>query len=304
MKIDRLYAITIYLLNHGRTSASELSKHFEVSVRTIQRDIDSLCYAGIPIVSISGVAGGYELSEKFKLDKQLTTLDDFSYIITALRGLVSATNDVKAKDTLAKIGAMAKPNETGVILDFSVLKKEDEAVLKTLQTAVLEKHCVSFTYTNNNNEIRTHSVEPIAVIYRWYSWYLLAYSNYKNDYRMYKLVRMSDLKVTNKAFTRNHKSADEIIKEMDSADSYIYTSITVRCKKDVKVRIAEYLNGCIIKEYENGDVCMEFTVVENEHLWFGTLLSLGDRVEIISPEKIRNKVINTASKIISLYNKL
>lgn len=118
MKIDRLYAITIYLLNHGRTSASELSKHFEVSVRTIQRDIDSLCYAGIPIVSISGVAGGYELSEKFKLDKQLTTLDDFSYIITALRGLVSATNDVKAKDTLAKIGAMAKPNETGVILDF------------------------------------------------------------------------------------------------------------------------------------------------------------------------------------------
>lgn len=71
--------------------------------------------------------------------------------------------------------------------------------------------------------------------------------NYKNDYRMYKLVRMSDLKVTNKAFTRNHKSADEIIKEMDSADSYIYTSITVRCKKTLKYVLQSILTGVLLK---------------------------------------------------------
>ena len=97
MKTERLYAITMYLLNHGRTSASELAKHFEVSVRTIQRDVDSLCLAGIPVVSVAGASGGYEISDRFKLDKQVTTLDDQSYILTALKGLVSATNDLNAK---------------------------------------------------------------------------------------------------------------------------------------------------------------------------------------------------------------
>ena len=80
MKIERLYAIMVYLLNHGRTSANELAKHFEVSVRTIQRDIDSLCLSGIPIVSVAGAAGGYEISEQFKLDKHLATSNDYSYI--------------------------------------------------------------------------------------------------------------------------------------------------------------------------------------------------------------------------------
>lgn len=84
MKTNRLYAITIYLLNHGRTSAAELAKYFEVSVRTIQRDIDSLGMAGIPVYAINGVNGGYEISDTFKMDNQLMSKDDFAYIITAL----------------------------------------------------------------------------------------------------------------------------------------------------------------------------------------------------------------------------
>lgn len=103
MKMERLYAITVYLLNHGRTSAHELANYFEVSVRTIQRDIDSLCLAGIPIVAITGAAGGYEVSEQFKLDKHLATSNDYSYILTALKGLVSATNDPNDKHTLEKV---------------------------------------------------------------------------------------------------------------------------------------------------------------------------------------------------------
>lgn len=118
MKTERVYAITIYLLNYGRTSASKLARYFEVSVRTIQRDIDSLCLSGIPIIAVNGATGGYE---------------------------------------------------NGIILDFSVLREGDQTTLQMLQTAVLEKHTVNFIYTNNNNETRTHSVESIAVLYRWYA---------------------------------------------------------------------------------------------------------------------------------------
>ena len=80
MKIDRLYAITLYLLNHGKTSASELANHFEVSLRTIQRDIDSLCLAGIPVIATAGAAGGYEISERYRLEKGFATPDDYSNI--------------------------------------------------------------------------------------------------------------------------------------------------------------------------------------------------------------------------------
>ena len=301
MKIERLYAITVYLLNHGRTSASELAKYFEVSVRTIQRDIDSLCLSGIPVTAVGGAKGGYEISEQFRLDKHLATSKDYSYILTALKGLVSAIDDRKAKHILEKVAHVSNQNDNGIILDFSVLREGEQSALQTLQTAVAEKCVVEFVYTNNNNETRIHSVEPVAVIYRWYAWYLLAYSKVKNDYRTYKLVRMGDLKMTGKPFDKEHEPAAVILEKTDKTDSRQYTEVVVRCKEAAKSRAREYLNGMIMEEYTNGDTLMKLTVVENEQLWLGTLLSLGDNIEVIAPERIRRRLLEAAEKIIFLY---
>lgn len=304
MKIERLYAITIYLLNHGRTPASKLSTHFEVSLRTIQRDMDSLCLAGIPIISVAGASGGYEISDRFKIDKEFATPDDYSYILTALKGLVTATDDQKAKHTLEKIALVSKPDNNGIILDFSVLQEGDQTVLQALQTAVIEKRAVTFTYTNNDNETRTHNVEPIAVIYRWYAWYLLAYSKVKNDYRTYKLVRMSNVQITDKPFIKKHESADIILQKADKTDSRRYTDILLRCRETARSQVIEYLNGTIIEECSNGDIIMRAVVVDNEHFWLGTLLSLGDDVEVIAPKKIQKRLLKSAEKIVSLYKQL
>lgn len=304
MKTERLYAITMYLLNHGRTSASELAQYFEVSTRTIQRDIDSLCMAGIPIISMAGTAGGYEISEGFKLDSAFATSDDYSYILTALQGLISATSDPKIKQTLEKITHVSNPNDNGIILDFSTLREGDQTVLKLLQTAVAGKHAVTFTYTNNNNETRTHCVEPIAVIYRWYAWYLLAYSKIRHDYRTYKLVRMRDLQITDQPFEREHESPDVILRKNDRTDSRTYTEILLKCSAHAKARVTEYLKGTITEEFSNGDVLMKATVVENEQFWIGTLLSLGDSVEVLAPDDIRRRILEAAQKIIALYQKL
>lgn len=304
MKLERLYAITVYLLNHGRTSANELARHFEVSLRTIQRDMDSLCLAGIPVISIAGAAGGYEISEKYKLDNGFATMDDYSNIQTALQGLISATGDAKAKHTLEKINHVSNPSDNSIILDFSVLQEGDRNTLQLLQTAVYEKRTVTFTYTNNNSETRTHSVEPIAVIYRWYAWYLLAYSKVKNDYRTYKLVRMSNLKVTDTPFTKEHESAGAIMEMIDQTDSRQYTEILLKCKEPAKARVIEYLKGTVTEELSNGGTVIKATVVENEQFWLGTLLSLGDNVEIIAPERIRRRLLESAEKIVSLYSEL
>ncbi len=301
MKTDRLYAITVYLLNHGRTSARQLASHFEVSLRTVQRDIDSLCLAGIPVISTAGAAGGYEISPRFSLDRHLASQDDYSYILTALKGFVSASNDKKAMATLEKISHLHKSPDSGIILDFSVLREGEQEALQALQTAIAKKLTVEFTYTNNNCETRTHSVEPIALLYRWYSWYLLAYSKVKKDYRTYKLVRMSDLKITGIPITADHAAPDIILKNADKTDFRKYTEVILKCREPAIARVQEYLKGTVTETLSGGEALMKLTVVENEQHWIGTLLSLGDSVQIISPESIRKRVLESAEKILSLY---
>lgn len=303
MKTERLYAITLYLLNHGRTSAGELADHFEVSRRTIQRDIDSLCLSGIPVISLSGATGGYEISPRYQLDHQFATSGDYTCILTALRGLISATGDRKAQATLEKIAHVFPQSRQDLILDFSVLREGDTRILQTLQDAIAGKHVVRFTYTNNNNETRSHTAEPIAVIYRWYAWYLLAFSRAREDYRTYKLVRMSTLEITDLTFTKEHPAAHLVLEQSEKKDSRKYLDILVKCTPQARMRAIEYLKGTILKEYENGDTLMRLTVVENEHLWFGTLLSLGSNAEILEPLWLRTHILSAAKELVSLYGK-
>lgn len=262
MKIDRLYAITVYLLNHGKTSASGLAGKFEVSVRTIQRDIDALCRAGIPIVAETGASGGYYLSETFHMDRHTATQEDYSFILTALKGFSSAMGNPQIDATLEKVSSLTRNQDDSIILDFSVLREGDEILLKTLRTAIRDKHPVSFTYTNSENVTRIHTVEPIAVIYRWYAWYLLAYSTVKKDYRTYKLIRMSDAVISDMPFTAQHASPEEILRESDRKSPQPSTEVIVRCKSEAKSRAIEYLNGKILRTYENGDCEMLLEVME------------------------------------------
>lgn len=303
MRTDRLYAITVYLMNHGKTSAGELARRFEVSVRTIQRDMDSLCAAGIPIAATAGINGGYELAERFTLNNQIISRQDYSYILTALNGLATATGDRGISDIYEKISPAADENQTGIILDFSVLQEGNSRFLPLLQTAVSERKAVRFRYTNSKNETKIHTVEPIAVIYRWYAWYLLAYSTEKEDYRTYKLLRMENLETTDLDFTREHGCPEKVLAEHDRNNTFTQTTVTVKCDPDYVMKTAEYLNGRVTKYLDDKKVLMELSVVESEQLWIGTLLSLGDHVEIVSPEHIKQRVLDCAEKIISLYRK-
>lgn len=304
MKVERLYGITVYLLNHGRTSATELAKHFEVSVRTIQRDIDSLCLVGIPIIALTGIQGGYEIAEGFKLDTQMATSEEYGYILTALKGLSTAIHHPKVDQALEKIESLHEGEENGVVLDFTVLNEEVNESLPILQQAILNKQVVQFEYTNSKDECRSHEVEPIAVIYRWYAWYLLAYSKVKEDYRIYKVVRMNDPKLLEKSILTKHPPIGQILKEIDEKSSYTTIPVTIYCKAKVKVRAKEYLKGTVLEEYENGDILLHFHAVKGEHFWFGTLLSLGDEVRVIEPSSVREEIIRAAQKILDLYHKL
>lgn len=293
MKTDRLYALTLYLLNHGKSSASELARHFEVSVRTIQRDIDALCQAGIPICAFTGTNGGYEILSGFKMNNQLASEDEYAYIATAINGLKTVTNNPVADHIYEKITAISKKSNTGMILDFSVLREGDEKLLQMLQSAVKNKQVVKFSYTNNGGETREHCVEPIAVIYKWYAWYMLAFNPAKQDYRTYKLVRMEDVYTTEDKFSREHMTAEDILN--DCNNSYqgkdISIKVRMRCRGNAIHRIKEYLNGKLVEGFEDGSAIIEIHIVENEQWWIGVVLSQGNEVEVIEPEQIKKRLL-------------
>lgn len=303
MKIDRLLAITIYLLNHRRTSAQDLANRFEVSTRTIMRDIDSLCLAGIPVVSTFGVDGGYEIMETFQMEKQVAGEIDYSFILTALKGLSTAYPNRELENTIEKLHCLGEHSNQSIQIDLGVANehKEINTLLSLLSHAIKIRHIAKFTYTNSDNIRKSVAVEPVSIIYKWYHWYLLAYQPKHESYCIYKLIRMEHLIIQEQENTILHNPKEAMQCWESKNETRDMTTIKLMCSSNIRSRCLEYLNGTIIEEYSNGDFLYEIIVPENEQFWFGTVLSFGDKVKVLEPPEIIEKIVTTCNQVINQY---
>lgn len=299
MKIDRLMGIVVYLLNNGRTSAQKLAEEFEVSPRTIMRDLDSLDQAGIPIQSFCGVDGGYQIMDDFVLEKQVATNHEYDWIVTALKGMASALTSKSLEQVLQKIKSLKYVGNSAVSVDLAVASEDDRIKehLMLLEDAIEKKCIVQFLYTNSQDEVKYIEVEPVQLQYKWYNWYLIGYYEKYQDYCMFKLVRMEKLMVTDKKNSQNHNYADIRLKNGD--DKVIH--IKLHGSASIKSKCREYLNGCITQEFENGDFEFCFSVPEQETFWYGVILSFGNKVKIIEPQEIKDRIIKTCKEIQMRY---
>lgn len=306
MKIDRLLAITIYLLNHKRTSAGDLANRFEVSTRTIMRDIDSLCLAGIPVISTFGVDGGYEIMKTFQMEKQVAGEIDYSFILAALKGLSTAYPDRELENTIEKLQSLGENSTQSIVIDLGVANEHKgiNSLLSMLSHAIKIEHIVEFTYTNTDNITKSAVVEPVSIIYKWYHWYLLAYQPSHETYCLYKLIRMEHLTIHDQENTMLHIPKDAMHIWESRNETRTMTTIKLRCSSSIRSRCLEYLNGTIIEEYSDGDFLYEIMVPENEQFWFGTVLSFGDKVKIIEPPEIIERVVDTCSEVINQYKNI
>ena len=295
MKIDRLMAIVVYLLNNGRTSAQKLAEEFEVSSRTIMRDLESLDQAGIPIQSFYGVEGGYQVMDDFVLEKQVATNHEYDWIVTALKGMASAYANKSLKQTLTKMNNLTNAEGNAISVDFGVASEDDKIneQLMLLEDAIKKKNVVRFTYTNSHEEMKEIQVEPVQLQYKWYSWYLIGYYEKYQDYCMFKLVRIEHLKVTEIRNTKIHNLSD--IKQKYGINNIVH--IKLHGKAIIKSKCKEYLNGRFTKEFENGDFEFCFSVPEHETFWYGVLLSFGNRAKIIEPQQIKERILRTCKEI-------
>lgn len=196
MKIDRILKIIIYLTNHDNVSASYLSERFNVSIRTIERDIITISSIGIPIYSLHGKNGGYSILQNYKIKNTNIKSDEQQMIINALKSLATSYTNDTLNSLIEKYNAITdKEGGQKVFWDFSVSKenKQVQDMNNILEQAISTKNYVSFDYCNADGKKSKKYVEPLAIHYKWYAWYLFAYSEKREDYRTFKVARMKNL---------------------------------------------------------------------------------------------------------------
>ena len=305
MKTDRLLSIVIYLLNHDVVSAATLAERFEVSKRTILRDIEHISLAGIPIQSTLGANGGYSIMEGYKLDGRIISNEVTATVITALQGLLSAYGNKRYNEALEKIStAFPQKQIQNIFLDFGASGENEEiqTKLKTIETAINSKFSIEISYENALGSSSCRLIEPVALNYRWYAWYLLAFCTSKQDYRIFKVARIGEIKPTKMSFSIVHdENLHQLLEKTFQGGERKGIDITILCKAEIKISICEYLGGRITETQESGDFIMQVHVLEDERMWFATLLSFGDKLEVLQPKSLKMRLIETAKNILSLY---
>lgn len=289
-KTERLLNMILYLLNHQRVTTQELASKFEVSKRTILRDIDTLTLAGIPVVAYQGMQGGFEIMEHYKMGEQLGNDQDYTIVKAAVQGLNSAFESKQIEKTYHKINALSH-QEPHLILDFEVLKEQQDIhqTLEVLEKSIVNQKVIACTYQNAQNERTTKKIEPLALIYQWYAWYIIGYDIEKKAYRTYKVLRMHELHDTSKNFHQVHPSINEIMKKMKTKDQQEYYDIEVLCKAGCQLCTCEYLNGTK-QELAKGEYIMRYHLPVHEALWKGTLLSYADEITILAPLAVKEEL--------------
>ena len=296
MKDNRLFRILYYILEKGKVTANELADKFEVSVRTIYRDIDSISSAGIPIYATQGKGGGIEIAEDFVLSKSLLSENEKQQIMSALQGLENTTIQHE-NELLTKLSALFKIKNTSWIeVDFNNWQnnKMYEKTFNDIKSAILSKNIVSFTYFSSNEKETSRRVKPVRLLFKSQDWYLYALCLLRNDFRYFKLSRIKNLETQVEKF---ENSFDDVIlkKEMPNDNK---VRIKVKFDRKVAFRVYDELNGAITEDDENLYAEIE---IPNDYNLFNYIFSFGDGVEVLEPKEIRMQIKEMINKMAGKY---
>lgn len=295
MRTDRLLAEVLHLLKHQRTTARQLAARFEVSPRTILRDMDALCMAGVPVISTGGANGGFCLAEGYRIDACTENRADAELLSTALQALSTVIKDEALRAAMERYCAPARGKQT-LHIDLAALAEDERTQqnLAALRVAIQNRHAVRILYTNAVGECAEHTVEPMELHYRWYAWYLHAYSRQKLAVLTYKLLRMDRVTETDEPIAEHADAAP-------LPDERPIMRLTLRCKEKARVPLIEYLHAIPQEKLDNGDWLMHAVIPAGERFWRGALLSLGADVEILSPPEVIEEFRQLARDISQLY---
>lgn len=292
MSDSRLFHILYYLLNKERATAPELAEKFEVSQRTIYRDIEALSGAGIPVYAEPGRNGGISLLQDFVLDRALLSRQEKQETLAALQS-ISATGSALAMDTLAKLSALFHIEDAGWLeVDFSRWGKKsaDSAKFEQLKTAVIQHREINIVYENTNSQTSVRTVQPLKLSYKSKEWYLKAFCLEKQDFRMFKLNRVLHLDVLDQTFV------PKLYPEAEPDYGQTCPKIALLFSKEIAYRIYDEFDETQIARQDNGDFLVSARLPVDQWL-IGYLLSFGAQVEVKEPAYLREILAAQAREI-------
>jgi len=284
MKDNRLFRILYYILEKEKVTANELADKFEVSVRTIYRDIDSISSVGVPIFTTQGKGGGIKIDNEFILNKSLFDTNEKEQIIAALQGL-EKTNEAYKSELITKLSALFKiKNSNWIEIDFTSWGSNNtyQDLFNALKTTIINKNIISFSYNSSKAEKINRKVKPIRLLFKEQDWYLYAFCLLRNDFRYFKLSRMKDLEVLAINYEDNFENA--VLKKELKYENIV--NIKLKFDKNVAFRVYDEFNEAVIED-KNDNLCVEIKIPNNYKL-YNYIFSFGANVEILEPEEIRN----------------
>lgn len=291
MQESRLFRILYYLLDKGHATAPELAEKFEVSVRTIYRDVDAISSAGIPIYVTTGRNGGIQFLDDYVLNKTFFSDSEKLEILSGLQSL-SAVQYPEADTVLKKLGAIFQVGLTDWIdVDFSRWGRSAESenrLFRQLKQSILENREITFDYYNSAGDSGKRNVYPCKLVYKDKAWYLYAFCLLQNENRLFRLSRIKNLMMTEVQFERKTDIQYHSVFPMPEEIGNLI-DLELEFALDVGYRLFDTLDDTAIMKHENG-YTVKITLPENNWL-YDFLMSFGDKVTIIRPKAIRQTLI-------------
>ena len=311
LKLERLLSIIILLLNRRMVQAKELAERFEVSIRTIYRDIDAINAAGIPIVTYQGTNGGIGLSEGYRLDRNILTNDELAAIVTALRSISTSYDKEQHQRLVEKINSVVLPaheeefqhKTNRLLIDYSPWggSKHLRLKLQLLDEALDSCVLVNFTYSNAEGEVSQRIVEPHMLILKGRQWYLQAYCLEKEQFRLFKLKRMKGLRIDHeRTFIRRNPANQKHIEGKNKFKPSNVPEVVFRFQGEARHIAEEWFGIEELLPVEDGSWLVKRAYPENEWL-YSFILSLGHHVEVLEPQHLRKIIASRAAKIAKIY---
>lgn len=299
MKIERLIGIITVLQQNKKVTAPFLAEKFEVSRRTINRDIEDICRAGIPIVTTQGNNGGISLMEGFSFDTTVFTWQELSAVFTGLKTLDSISHSSNADRIAEKFGG----NSTAILsdnmfIDLSSFYKDDLAdKIEQIKSAIKERRCISFYYYYSKGEMYKF-IEPYLIVFKWSDWYVFGFCKERQGFRMYKLRRLGELSVAEETYEMREMPEEKRRFGSHMRDDYFITAIY---DASVKYKLVEEYGPNSFTVMDNGQLYTKwgFTDIEEAVSWF---LGFGDKVKVTQPPEMVERMKSAIQRVAQRYS--
>ena len=300
MQVNRLFEIIYILLDKKVVTAKELAERFEVSQRTIYRDIETLSTAGIPVYMSKGKGGGISILPEFVLNKAVLTEEEKLEILSSIKAVNAVSfNDSDIEKVLKKINNILGENDTDWMeVDFSNWgnAEREKEIFNSLKSAILSKRIVSFDYMSGKGENIKREVYPLKLYFKGQSWYMYGYCKIRDDYRFFKLRRIKDLCISKETF--NIKFLKNIMKK-DNIYEGKFIILKMRISSKMAYRVYDEFEN--FQELQDGSFIVEIKYPKGQWI-FNYIYSFGEECEVLEPEEIRKEVKDKIKKMLLNYS--